>query len=45
MKNLFNQANQLVTTNKVKVTLGERICKINISGYSLDKGSTKQYKN
>lgn len=37
MENLFsNQANQLVTTNKVKLPLGESICKINISGYSLN---------
>lgn len=43
MKNSFsNQANQLVTTNKVKVPLllGEPTSKINISGYSLDN-----YKN
>ena len=41
MKNSFsNQANQLVTTNKVKVPLGEPICKINISGYSLDNYKT-----
>ena len=41
MKNsLSNQANQLVTTNKIKGTLGEPICKINISGYSLDNYKT-----
>ena len=41
MKNsLSNQMNQLVTTNKVKVPLGEPICKINISGYSLDNYKT-----
>ena len=43
MKNLFsNQANQLVTKNKVKVSvpLGESICKIDISGYSLDSYKT-----
>jgi hypothetical protein len=41
MENVFsNRANQLVTTNKVKLPLGESICKINISGYSLDNYKT-----
>ena len=41
MKNSFtDQANQLVTTNKVKVPLGEPICKVNISGYSLNNYKT-----
>ena len=41
MKNsLSSQSNQLVTTNKVKVPLGEAVCKINISGYSLDNYKT-----
>ena len=37
---LSNQMNQLVTTNKLNVPLGEPICKINISGYSLDSYKT-----
>jgi hypothetical protein len=41
MKNfLNNQMNQLITTNKVKVPLGEPICNINFSGYSLDNYKT-----
>ncbi len=43
MNNSFsNQANQLVTTNQVNVPvpLTEQICKINISGYSLDDYKT-----
>ena len=28
MKNSPNQLNQLITTNKIKVPLGEQICKI-----------------
>jgi hypothetical protein len=40
MKNSPNQLNQLITTNKVSVPLGEQICKINISGYSLDNYKT-----
>jgi len=32
--------NQLVTTNKIKAPLGEPICKIKISGYSLDNYKT-----
>ena len=41
MKNsLPNQMSQLVTTNKVEAPLGESICKINISGYSLDNYKT-----
>lgn len=36
----LNQMDQLVPTNKVKVPLGEPICKINISGYSLDNYKT-----
>lgn len=35
-----NQANQLVPINKVKVSVVEPICKINISGYSLDHYKT-----
>jgi hypothetical protein len=40
MKKSPNQLNQLITTNKIKVPLGEEICKINISGYSLDNYRT-----
>nr|YP_010283328.1 hypothetical protein MKU01_pgp046 [Psammodictyon constrictum]ULD16447.1 hypothetical protein [Psammodictyon constrictum] len=37
---LSSQSNQLVTTNNVKVPLGEAVSKINISGYSLDNYKT-----
>ena len=35
-----NSTNQLITTNKIKVPLGEQICKIDISGYSLNNYKT-----
>ena len=40
MKKPSNKINQLFTTNKVTVPLEESICKINISGYSLDNYKT-----
>lgn len=44
MKESLNQANRnankLVTTSKIPVTLGEPMCKINLSGYSLDEYKT-----
>lgn len=40
MKNSFNKVNQLAITNKVTVPLEESLCKINISGYSLDNYKT-----
>lgn len=40
MKNSFKREKELVPINKVKVTLGESICKITISGYSLDSDET-----
>ena len=40
MKISPDKLNQLLTTNKVGVSLGESVCKINISGYTLDNYKT-----
>lgn len=40
MENLPNQLNQLILTNKIESPLGEKICKIDISGYSVDNFNT-----